>query len=78
MQNLGDNTIPNTGSVLIGSVDGSIKLLTQLPQVSILYGQKNQISKYAEKIIEKSTHIKSWLYRRGRTLILHTSFAYNF
>jgi hypothetical protein len=35
MQNLGDNTIPHTGSILMGTVDGSIKLITQIKQVSI-------------------------------------------
>jgi hypothetical protein len=34
MENLGDNTIPHTGSVLVGTVDGSIKLITQIQQVS--------------------------------------------
>ena len=37
MQNLGDNTIPHSGSILMGTVDGSIKLLTQIPQVFIVY-----------------------------------------
>jgi len=32
MQNLGDSTIPHTGSVLIGTVLGGIGLVTQLPQ----------------------------------------------
>lgn len=32
MQNLGDNTIPHNGSILMGTVDGSIKLITQIPQ----------------------------------------------
>ena len=36
MQNLGDSTIPHTGCVLFGTVNGSIGLVTQLPQV-ILY-----------------------------------------
>ena len=33
MQNLGDSTIPHTGCVLFGTVNGSIGLVTQLPQV---------------------------------------------
>jgi DNA damage-binding protein 1 len=33
MQNLGDSTIPHSGCVLFGTVDGSIGLVTQLPQV---------------------------------------------
>jgi len=32
MQNLGDSTIPHTGCVLFGTVNGSIGLVTQLPQ----------------------------------------------
>ena len=33
MQNLGDSTIPHTGCVLFGTVNGTIGLVTQLPQV---------------------------------------------
>ena len=36
MQNLGDSTIPHTGCVLFGTVNGSIGLVTQLPQVNKL------------------------------------------
>jgi len=32
MQDLGDNTVPHTGSMLMGTVLGSIKLITQIPQ----------------------------------------------
>ena len=32
MQNLGDSTIPHSGCVLFGTVEGSIGLVTQLPQ----------------------------------------------
>merc|ERR1719189_878967 len=32
MQNLGDSSIPHTGSILFGSVGGAIGLVTQLPQ----------------------------------------------
>merc|ERR1719219_2172193 len=32
MQNLGDSSIPHTGSILYGTVGGSIGLVTQLPQ----------------------------------------------
>merc|ERR1712242_317398 len=32
MQNLGDTSIPHTGSILFGSVGGAIGLVTQLPQ----------------------------------------------
>merc|ERR1719336_107975 len=32
MQNLGDSSIPHSGSILFGSVGGAIGLVTQLPQ----------------------------------------------
>ena len=32
MQNLGDTSIPHTGSVLFGTVGGAVGLVTQLPQ----------------------------------------------
>ena len=39
MQDLGDNTVPHTGSMLMGTVLGSIKLITQIPQVGCIYAQ---------------------------------------
>ena len=45
MQNLGDSTIPHTGCVLFGTVNGSIGLVTQLPQVSVF------------SYLEKYTHL---------------------
>jgi DNA damage-binding protein 1 len=32
MEHLGDSTVPHTGSMLVGTVLGSIKLITQIPQ----------------------------------------------
>merc|ERR1711915_1175168 len=32
MQHLGDNTVQHTGPILVGTVEGSIKLVTQIPQ----------------------------------------------
>ena len=39
MQDLGDNTVPHTGSILMGTVLGSIKLITQIPQVRCIHAQ---------------------------------------
>ena len=33
MEHLGDNTVPHTGSILLGTVHGSIRLITRLQQV---------------------------------------------
>ena len=38
MENLGDSAVPYTGSMLVGTVLGSIKLITQIPQVGTVLG----------------------------------------
>jgi len=47
MQNLGDSTIPHTGCVLFGTVNGSIGLVTQLPQdfYELLLDLQNRLTK---------------------------------
>ena len=35
MEHLGDSAVPYSGSLLVGTVQGSIKLIAQIPQVKI-------------------------------------------
>ena len=52
MQNLGDTSIPHTGSVLFGTVGGAIGLVTQLPQdfYEFLHDLQTRLTKVIKSI----------------------------
>jgi len=62
MQNLGDNTVPHTGSILVGTVQGSIKLITQIPQD--LYDMLNELQNRLAKTIKSVGRISHFSYRQ--------------
>jgi len=61
MQNLGDSTIPHTGCVLFGTVNGSIGLVTQLPQE--FYELLLELQKRLTKAIKSVGRIEHGVWR---------------
>jgi len=62
MEHLGDNTVPHTGSILLGTVHGSIRLITRLPQD--LFDTLSELQRRLAKKIKSVGRIEHAYYRK--------------